>query len=33
MLRGEQISLCFRVGHCHVQLAGVDIYVKTTSNI
>jgi len=27
-VRSDQRSLGFRVGHCHVQLTGVDIYIK-----
>ena len=26
-MRSDQRSLGFRVGHCHVQLTGIDIYV------
>ena len=27
-VRSDQRSLGFRVGHCHVQLTGVGIYIK-----
>ena len=29
-MRSDQSSLSFRVGHCHVQLTGVDMYNFTT---
>ena len=27
-MRSDQRNLGFRVGYCHVQLTGVDIYIK-----
>ena len=29
-MRSDQRSLGFRIGHCHVQLTSVDIYMKQT---
>ena len=29
-MRSDQSSLSFRVGHCHLQLTGVDMYNFTT---
>ena len=31
-MRSDQSSLSFQVGHCHVQLTGVDMYNFTVDD-